>query len=407
MAGPIFARVPPELDFPREEHETLRFWRAQRIFEKTLSKPAPNGPFVFYEGPPTANGLPHNGHVLTRVDQGSLPSLQDDARLRRPAQGGLGHARAAGRGRGREGAAHPRQGRDRGVRRRALRRRSASTRVFRYTRGVGGADRPHRVLGRPRTTRTSRTTELRRERVVGALRALQEGAPLSRTQGRLVVGAGRHRAQRGRGRARATRPSTIRASTSPSRSVGRRTETGARSCGRRRPGLCRRTCTRRCNPTFDYAVVDGDRTRRKLVVRQAALARARRRQEARASSRSRRSSERRSSVVDERYRPTRSSARSYAPPFERSQARRAEHALWRVIAADFVTLDTGTGIVHIAPAFGEDDFAGAPRSSHGGPRRAALLRGEARRHVRSPRWPAERYAGPLGQGLRQGAQPTT
>ena len=33
-----------------------------------------------------------------------------------------------------------------------------------------------------------------------------------------------------------------------------------------------------------------------------------------------------------------------------------ERVVWRVIAADFVTLDTGTGIVHIAPAFGEDDF---------------------------------------------------
>ncbi len=73
MAGPIFARVPPELDFPREEHEILRFWRANGIFEKTLSKPAPNGTFVFYEGPPTANGLPHNGHVLTRVIKDLFP----------------------------------------------------------------------------------------------------------------------------------------------------------------------------------------------------------------------------------------------------------------------------------------------------------------------------------------------
>jgi len=67
MAGPIFAKVPSELDFPGEERQTLAFWRSCRIFEKTLSKPAPNGVFVFYEGPPTANGLPHNGHVLTRV----------------------------------------------------------------------------------------------------------------------------------------------------------------------------------------------------------------------------------------------------------------------------------------------------------------------------------------------------
>src|ERR1700730_13523999 len=67
MAGPIFARVLPELDFPKEENEILRFWKERRIFEKTLTKPAPTGTLFFYEGPPTANGLPHNGHVLTRV----------------------------------------------------------------------------------------------------------------------------------------------------------------------------------------------------------------------------------------------------------------------------------------------------------------------------------------------------
>ncbi len=39
----------------------------------------------------------------------------------------------------------------------------------------------------------------------------------------------------------------------------------------------------------------------------------------------------------------------------RTRSRDEKHR-WRVIAADFVTLDTGTGIVHIAPAFGEDDY---------------------------------------------------
>ncbi len=73
MAGPLFARVSTELDFPREETAILRFWKERGIFEKTLSKPAPNGPFVFYEGPPTANGLPHNGHVLTRVIKDLFP----------------------------------------------------------------------------------------------------------------------------------------------------------------------------------------------------------------------------------------------------------------------------------------------------------------------------------------------
>ncbi|HSY24789.1 MAG TPA: isoleucine--tRNA ligase [Polyangiaceae bacterium] len=73
MAGPVFSKVASELDFPKEEQEILRFWKERRIFEKTLERPAPKGPFVFYEGPPTANGLPHNGSVLTRVIKDLFP----------------------------------------------------------------------------------------------------------------------------------------------------------------------------------------------------------------------------------------------------------------------------------------------------------------------------------------------
>jgi isoleucyl-tRNA synthetase len=73
MSEPLFAKVPGVLDFPAEEREILRFWKGARIFEKTLSKPAKHGAFVFYEGPPTANGLPHNGHVLTRVLKDLFP----------------------------------------------------------------------------------------------------------------------------------------------------------------------------------------------------------------------------------------------------------------------------------------------------------------------------------------------
>jgi isoleucyl-tRNA synthetase len=72
-ADSLFARVPTELDFPKEEREILAFWKSARVFEKTLAKPAPRGTFVFYEGPPTANGMPHNGHVLTRVIKDLFP----------------------------------------------------------------------------------------------------------------------------------------------------------------------------------------------------------------------------------------------------------------------------------------------------------------------------------------------
>jgi isoleucyl-tRNA synthetase len=77
MSGP-FAPVRPELDFPSDEAKVLAFWKERRIFEQTLDastrRTGPSkGTFVFYEGPPTANGMPHNGHVLTRAVKDVFP----------------------------------------------------------------------------------------------------------------------------------------------------------------------------------------------------------------------------------------------------------------------------------------------------------------------------------------------
>ncbi len=74
----LFASVRPELDFPTDEAKILAFWKENKIFQKTLvassraTGPA-KGTFVFYEGPPTANGMPHNGHVLTRAVKDVFP----------------------------------------------------------------------------------------------------------------------------------------------------------------------------------------------------------------------------------------------------------------------------------------------------------------------------------------------
>jgi isoleucyl-tRNA synthetase len=88
MPESLFAKVPQELDFPGEEREILRFWKAARIFEKTLAKPPTRGNFVFYEGPPTANGLPHNGHVLTRVIKDLFPRYKTMRGYRVPRKAG-------------------------------------------------------------------------------------------------------------------------------------------------------------------------------------------------------------------------------------------------------------------------------------------------------------------------------
>ncbi len=53
-------------DFPRMEEEILKKWEEGRIFEKLREKNKGNKRFIFLEGPPTANGMPHIGHALTR-----------------------------------------------------------------------------------------------------------------------------------------------------------------------------------------------------------------------------------------------------------------------------------------------------------------------------------------------------
>ena len=73
MTAARFDKVETQLDFPRDERSILTFWKSERIFEKSLERTAGGTPFVFYEGPPTANGLPHNGHVLTRVIKDLFP----------------------------------------------------------------------------------------------------------------------------------------------------------------------------------------------------------------------------------------------------------------------------------------------------------------------------------------------
>lgn len=59
--------------FPELEEKWLAIWRERKIFEKSLAKPAPAGNFVFFEGPPTANGKPGIHHVLARAFKDIIP----------------------------------------------------------------------------------------------------------------------------------------------------------------------------------------------------------------------------------------------------------------------------------------------------------------------------------------------
>jgi len=69
----MFKPIDKTVSFPEQEERILRFWKDRQIYEKSL-KLRENGPrFVFYEGPPTANGLPHPGHCLTRAMKDLFP----------------------------------------------------------------------------------------------------------------------------------------------------------------------------------------------------------------------------------------------------------------------------------------------------------------------------------------------
>ncbi|MBI1356350.1 MAG: isoleucine--tRNA ligase [Acidobacteria bacterium] len=67
MSAGKFEQAKPIVDFPQVERGIAEFWKQNGIFEKSLELRRGQPQFTFYEGPPTANGLPHNGHVLTRV----------------------------------------------------------------------------------------------------------------------------------------------------------------------------------------------------------------------------------------------------------------------------------------------------------------------------------------------------
>ncbi len=69
----MFKKVDSSVDFPKLEKEIIKFWNRETIFEKSIEKTKGNKKFIFYEGPPTANGAPGVHHVLSRVFKDIFP----------------------------------------------------------------------------------------------------------------------------------------------------------------------------------------------------------------------------------------------------------------------------------------------------------------------------------------------
>ncbi len=60
----------------QKEQEILEFWESQQIFKKSLDKKSPKGEFTFYDGPPFATGLPHFGHLLPGTIKDAIPRFK-------------------------------------------------------------------------------------------------------------------------------------------------------------------------------------------------------------------------------------------------------------------------------------------------------------------------------------------
>ena len=69
----MYEKVDPNLNFVDREKKTEKFWADRKIFEKSVEKNEGHPMYMFYDGPPTANGKPHIGHVLTRVIKDLIP----------------------------------------------------------------------------------------------------------------------------------------------------------------------------------------------------------------------------------------------------------------------------------------------------------------------------------------------
>jgi isoleucyl-tRNA synthetase len=358
MTTPHFDKVRPELDFPRDEREILTFWDEAKIFEKSLERTKNGQPFVFFEGPPTANGLPHNGHVLTRVIKDLFPRYKTMRGYYVARKAGWDthglpvevevekelriHGKAAIEAYGVEPFV-----------------KKCIDSVFRYTKEW-----------EYNTERVAYWADLENayvtyhksyvESVWWALSRLFEKGLLY--QGHKVVwwwaqgGTALSSAEVGLGYKDVDDPSVFVAF--PLEGGGKR----ALAVWTTTPWTLPSNMYAAVNPKYEYAIVKGDPDKVKSQATKKALEMelivAKDLVEAVAKKLGT------TLTVVETLKAADLVGKKYEPPFDLFKAD-APDTCWRVIAADFVTLDAGTGIVHIAPAFGEDDFQ-AHRKLYGG-----------------------------------------
>jgi isoleucyl-tRNA synthetase len=354
MAAPVFEKVPTELDFPKEERAVLAFWKEHRVFEASLDRPKDAPSFVFYEGPPTANGLPHNGHVLTRVIKDLFPRYKTMRGYSVPRKAGWDthglpvevevekELRIHGKAAIEEYGVEP-----------FIAKCVES--VFRYT-----TEWEHL------TERVGFWVDLKEayvtyhktyvESVWWALSELFNKGLLY--QGHKVVwwwaqgGTALSSGEVGLGYREVDDPSIYVAFPLALPLDGQEVSLLVWTTT---PWTLPSNMYVAVHASFEYAVVRDDGGRRFIVARDLVAPLAKKLKGGLHVEREMKGAD----LVGLSYRPPRAVYdRDYSPQADQYRWQvEWKYPLWKVCAADFVTLEAGTGIVHVAPAFGEDDYA--------------------------------------------------
>jgi isoleucyl-tRNA synthetase len=350
MPAPVFEKVSTLLDFPKEERAILALWKRERIFEQTLAAPAPSGTFVFYEGPPTANGMPHNGHVLTRVIKDLFPRYKTMRGYHVPRKAGWDthglpvevevekelriHGKAAIEAYGVE----------------PFVKRCIES-VFRYTKEWEDlTDRVAFWVDLKDAYVTFHKSYV--QSVWWALSELFKKGLLY--QGHKVVwwwaqgGTALSSGEVGQGYKQVDDPSVYVAfPLVDDASPGGHPQTPGTSLlvWTTTPWTLPSNMFAAVNAGFDYVVVNDGK--RKLIVAKALRETLAKKLKC-------------DLTIEREMKGSELVGKAYTPPFDLYADQHTVlpdgvPAFWRVIEANFVTLDTGTGIVHVAPAFGEDD----------------------------------------------------
>jgi len=71
-----FKNIPQNISFPKMEEDIIKFWKENKIFEKSVDQRSDDNAYTFYDGPPFITGMPHHGHLLSSIAKDIIPRYQ-------------------------------------------------------------------------------------------------------------------------------------------------------------------------------------------------------------------------------------------------------------------------------------------------------------------------------------------